>query len=532
MTEVSVQELKPLLTDGAEIAFLDIREHGQYGEGHPFFSVNLPFSKIEALAEKLMPNLSVRCVLMDDDDQISIRAKTVLEDLGYNSVSILTGGAPAWAKAGHSLFKGVNVPSKAFGELVEHAFTTKSVSAEELWEMQKNEKDLLVLDGRSESEFKKMSIPQARSCPNAELGYRLQTINDDPSTTIVVNCAGRTRSIIGAQTLALLDTPNSVYALRNGTQGWSLAGFELNHGANVVALPQPNAKELEAGRVKAAEMRDKYGLQTLSNENAQSWLIDPTATTYLFDVRSREEYEQGHVPNARSAPGGQLVQATDEQLAVRNARIVLSCDNGLRSATTAIWLSGMGHQVWLLDSNTAKTQTKNIIPAPFNSSQTIEPQDLKRLIDAGAQVLDASRGLDFRAGHIKNAKWITRARIDFDTIEDIESWVLTGRCSTLMAGILKDIEAATGKSPQGIVVGTPEIWRSVGLAVVETPNEPTTQECIDYLFFVHDRHDGNLNAARRYLEWELGLLEQLDDQERSVLKPIEVLREGNLQHAP
>ena len=523
MKHLTAQQVKPLLTDGNEIAFLDIREHGQYGEGHPFLSVHLPFSKIETLAPKLMPCRAVRCVLMDNGDDISLRASKVLESLGYSNVYILTGGAPAWVNAGYTLFKGVNVPSKTFGELVEHAFDTPSISSEELHQMQAEGKELLLLDGRSAPEFHKMSLPNAKSCPNAELGYRLPMLTDNPNTPVIINCAGRTRSIIGAQTLSLLNIPNPVYALRNGTQGWRIAGFDLIHEAKVNDLPTPTSETVELGRIKAEELITGYDLNTVTEETAQAWLADSTQTSYLFDVRGAEEFVKGHVKNAISAPGGQLTQATDEKLAVRNARIILSCDNGLRSATTAIWLSGMGHKVWIL-KDADLTNTVDVTPENVRVIQTMELTDLKKHIDDGAKILDASAGLNYRAGHIKGATWVTRSRIDFDALDNPEDWVLTGSCRMLMGGIARDIEAITGKKLKGAVKGTVEDWKALGLDVVVTPDEPTEKECIDYLFFVHDRHDGNLDAARRYLEWEVGLLAQLDEQERSVLKPLHPIK--------
>lgn len=42
--------------------------------------------------------------------------------------------------------------------------------------------------------------------------------------------------------------------------------------------------------------------------------------------------------------------------------------------------------------------------------------------------------------------------------------------------------------------------------------------CIDFLFFVHDRHDGNKEAARRYLAWETNLIGQLDEQELATFR--------------
>ncbi|MGO2236832.1 MAG: rhodanese-like domain-containing protein [Marinomonas sp.] len=519
MKELTAQQLKPLLTDGGEIAFLDIREHGQYGEGHPFFSVHLPFSKIETLAPRLMPCRSVRCVLMDNGDDVSIRAAGILESLGYSNVNILKGGSFAWTEAGYTLFKGVNVPSKTFGELVEHEFDTKSVSAEELHSMQADGKELLLLDGRSRAEFHKMSLPQAKSCPNAELGYRLPMLVSNPNIPVIINCAGRTRSIIGAQSLSLLNISNPVYALKNGTQGWRLAGFDLVNNIAINNLPTPTKEALEHGREKAEELITRYNLNTVTEDIVQNWLKDKNQTSYLFDVRTEEEFSQGHVKNSISAPGGQLVQATDEKLAVRNARIILSCDNGLRSAITAIWLAGMGHKVWILQDSDM-SDTADITPENVRVIQTMTLPELKMHIDNGLKILDASTGLNYRKGHIKGAKWVTRARINYEELGNPEDWVLTGSCRMLMGGIARDIEATTGKKFKGIVKGSIEEWRAQGLEIIATPDQPTERECIDYLFFVHDRHDGNLDAARQYLKWEIGLLALLDAQERSVLSPL------------
>lgn len=531
MKHISAQAVKPLLTDGNEIAFLDVREHGQYGEGHPFFSVSLPYSQMEILAPRLMPCLSVRCVVMDDGDGVASRAASALERMGYSDISILEGGAPAWEATGYTLFKGVNLPSKTFGELVEHEFDTAAVSAEELNDLQETSADILVLDGRSGAEFLKMSLPGALSCPNAELGYRLPMYNLSPTTPVIVNCAGRTRSIIGAQTLNMLGVPNPVYALRNGTQGWRLAGFDLVHGSDPLPLPQPDETTLEEGAELADKMRRDYSLRIISHDEAQAWLSDDRKSTCFFDVRSREEYETGHPAGARWAPGGQLVQATDEQLAVRNARIILCCDNGLRSATTAIWLAGMGHQVWILESDAPREQTGACNAIALPAVDTMDLKEMKRYVDSGASILDASKGLDYRSGHIEGATWVTRARLDQSAIADAQTFVLTGRCPIRLACLATEFETLTGQAPR-IAQGCPETWRAAGFNIVQTPAIPSDPDCIDHLFFVHDRHDGNLDAARRYLEWETGLIDQLDDQERGVLKPMHpATNTGDVQHA-
>jgi rhodanese-related sulfurtransferase len=521
MKKITAAALKPTLTDGAEIAFLDVREHGQYGEGHPFFCVNLPYSVIEDRAPVLVPCKDTRCMLLDDGDGVADRAATVLEAMGYTNLLILDGGAPAWADAGFALFKGVNVPSKTFGELVEKLHDTPLIAAEELKAMQDSSDPFVLLDGRSPAEFNKMSLPGARSCPNAELGYRLPLLVEDDKTPIIVNCAGRTRSIIGAQTLRNLGVRNPVYALRNGTQGWRLAGFELHHGEEPGRLPQLD--ETARGKIgaQAENLIRAYGLKTISPETLAQWQSQAGRTTYLLDVRTLEEFEAAHWQGARHAPGGQLVQATDEFFAVRNARIVLSDDLLLRAATTAIWLRGMGHDACILNVDASKGEAKSkASAASAQDGSILSLEDIPALVSQGALLLDASRGMDFRRAHIAGAEWVTRARVAHHCELSSRPVIVTGRDRVLVQGVVADL-AASGMTDIHHHVGSPADWKDAGLEVVATPDTPGENECIDHLFFVHDRHDGNLEAARRYLEWEVGLLDQLDEQDRSVLKPLE-----------
>lgn len=513
MKMITPNALKTLLSATGEIAFLDIREHGQYGEGHPFFCVNLPYSVIETRAPVLVPRKATTCVLMDDGDGVGLLAAGRLETIGYTDVQVLEGGAPAWVAAGYTLFKGVNVPSKTFGELVEHAFDTPSISAEELKAWQEDGTPMVVLDGRSPEEFRKMSLPGAQSCPNAELGYRLPTLVADAQTPIVVNCAGRTRSIIGAQSLRNLGLPNPVYALRNGTQGWRLAGFDLRHGEDP-GLPLPlDAQDEAEARTRAAQLIAASGQSVITPPQLDAWRQDDSRTTYLFDVRTAGEYRAAHWAGARHAAGGQLVQATDEYLATRRARIVLSDDLGLRAVTTAIWLRGMGHEVHLLDAD-ARQGTETGQPA--DPAPELSPRVPLTAL-AGARLLDASRGLDYRAGHVEGARWVTRARL---TEADAQGRIVVlGRSAALIAGVTQRLQEL-GAEDVVAAEGGPADWAEAGLTIVETPDTPVQNDCIDYLFFVHDRHDGNLEAARQYLSWEMGLLEQLDEQERAVLNPL------------
>jgi rhodanese-related sulfurtransferase len=222
LARIAPSVLKSWLHDGGEIAVLDVREHGQYGESHLFHATPLSYSRLEIDACRLLPRRSVRTVVYDEgvdgSDGVAARAAARLRALGYSAVSMLDGGTRAWAAAGYVLFAGVNLPSKTFGELAERVYRTPRVSAAQLAALLAGPSPVVVLDGRPLTEFNKMNIPTATCCPNGELAYRVRSLVPDDSTPIVINCAGRTRSIIGAQTLINLGIPNPVYALENGTQ--------------------------------------------------------------------------------------------------------------------------------------------------------------------------------------------------------------------------------------------------------------------------------------------------------------------------
>jgi len=231
MRTIDAATARAWLFDGGEVAFLDVREAGAFGEGHPFLAVPLPYSRLELDVARLVPRLRTRIILIDAGDGVAARAGQRLESLGYSAVHRVEGGVDAWTAAGFRLFQGVNVPSKAFGEAVEHALATPHISVAALAAMQAAGQPVVLLDGRPPEEHRKMAVPGSVCCPNGELALRAAAMAPDPATPIVVHCAGRTRSIVGAQTLIDLGLPNPVFALENGTQGWMLADKALEHGS-------------------------------------------------------------------------------------------------------------------------------------------------------------------------------------------------------------------------------------------------------------------------------------------------------------
>lgn len=515
---VSAGAAKRMLSDGEEIAFLDVREHGQYGEGHPFLAVNCPYSTLDTRVRRLVPGRSARVVLLDAGDGVSERAAARLRGLGYGRVFVLSGGAPAWAEAGYGLFEGTNTPSKAFGELVEQVLGTPHVTARELRAQLDGARPPVVLDGRSPGEYSRMSIPTARSCPNAELGYRIEQFAPDPGTPLVINCAGRTRSIVGAQTLIELGVTQPVAALENGTQGWQLAGLSLDNERAPDRWAALAPEALARVRKLAARYAKAYGIRFVGRDELAAWQADAARTTYLFDIRTAAEYVEGHLPGAVHAPGGQLVQATDQWIGTRNARVALCCDRGPRAVTTCRWLCALGHDAYVLAADVSAEP--DCVPAAETPAKTgpatVKPEALAAGDCDGALLVDASSGEAYRRAHIDGAIWGVRPRASrFDRYVGRPVLVCgpPDRASLLAAEL-----SERGHRAVRCLTGTPADWRAAGLPVIATPGTPADEDMIDYMFFLHDRHDGVMESARRYIAWETGLLARLDTQERGVFR--------------
>jgi rhodanese-related sulfurtransferase len=350
VTRIAPAPLKTRLSGTGEIAPLDVRDEAAFARAHLLLARSVPLERLEAVVPALLPRPRVPIALIDDGDGLAEKAAVTLGRLGYADVTILDGGMPAWAGAGYGVFSGVNVPSKAFGEFVEERFHTPSISAEELKAKIDAGEDLVILDSRPWTEYSRMNIPGGIDVPGAELAYRVHDVAPSAKTLVVVNCAGRTRSIIGAQSLINAQVPNRVVALRNGTMGWELAGYQVERGGARRA-PTVSDAALIRSRAAAAQVGVRFGVKTIDRATLTKFQGEAEQRSfYLFDVRNPEEYEAGHRPGSISAPGGQLVQATDRYVGALRARLVLIDDTGVRATMTASWLRQMGWEdVFVLD---------------------------------------------------------------------------------------------------------------------------------------------------------------------------------------
>ena len=335
---ISAEVLKDRIMTGGEYALIDVRTEGAFAKAHLLFAVSVPLERLELKFDRLVPRLDTPIVLCDDGSQLAEQAAERLDGFGYSRIEVLEGGIQGWRESGYEIFSGINVPSKAFGEFVEKEYGTPRLTAVEIKAMIDAGEKIVILDSRPMKEFRRMNIPGALCCPGAELVYRVTDAAIDPDTMVIVNCAGRTRSIIGCQSLINAGVPNRVAALKDGTMGWHLAGFTLERGQSRTA-PPVSEKGLKQAREMAEEVGNRAGVRRIQASEL-SELINQARerSLFLLDVRSPEEFENGHLLGSCSAPGGQLVQATDEYVGVRNARLVLIDDTGVRATMTASWL--------------------------------------------------------------------------------------------------------------------------------------------------------------------------------------------------
>lgn len=507
------QDIRQALLQRQELALLDVREEAQYAEGHPLFAVNVALSKLEIEVLNRIPRLTTPVTVYDNGEGLAIIAAERMSALGYQDVALLEGGLQGWLDAGGELFIDVNSPSKAFGELVESRNHTPSLPAEEVNALLQSDESVVVLDSRRFDEYQTMSIPGGISVPGAELVLRVRDLAPSPETKVIVNCAGRTRSIIGTQSLVNAGIRNPVYALRNGTIGWTLAGLELEHGQNRRYGEVSETALIQAAR-SARDVADKAGVKRITLADLHSLQQQDRRTVYLFDVRDGEEYAAGHLPGARHVPGGQLVQETDHYASVRGAKVVLVDDKGVRANMSASWLAQMGWDVAVLDGVGPEefTATGNWSPAvpPLAPQPEVEPTQLAEWLKEGrTQVLDFTTSANYVAAHIPGAAWLQRALLSLNgTLPAAERYVVTCGSSMLARYAVADIERLTGK-PVVVLKGGNTAWKAVGLPV-EQGEALLLQPRSDRYRRPYEGTDNSAEAMQAYLDWEFGLIAQLD----------------------
>jgi len=517
---VTGAELSALMAGPSPHAVLDLRERAAYEGGHIFRATNLPRRLLEFRLSQLVTAKRTPIVLCDADGRLAALALPTVRAMGFTDVRVLDGGLEAWRREGRGTITGINVPSKAFGEWALHTLGTPQIPPHELKAWIDGGRDMVIVDSRTPEEYARGCIPGAWSMPGGEIMLRIGELAKSPQTTIVVHCGGRTRSYIGAESLRRMELPNPIVALENGTMGWELAGLTLERGAG-----RRVAEVSEAGRkcaaAAAARIAKEDGIASIAPADLTTlWDRRAEENVALLDVRTREEYEEGHVARAAWAPGGQAVQATDEYIAVRAARVVLVCDGSGRSIMTAAWLKRMGLPgatvlagglpAWQAAGGAVETGHPDPEPWGYAAARavvgTLAPVELSAALN-GAEVplvLNVDQSDVYARGHVPGAAWLCRSRLELKAPQALpdraRALVLTcrdGRQSTLAAAAL----ARLGYASVRVLEGGTQAWERKGLAL-ETGKSQLLDETDDVVLKPYEK---GREAMEAYLKWEIDL---------------------------
>ncbi len=516
---MNASDLSTFLESSTRHALLDVRERAAYERGHIYRATSLPRRLLESRVPRLVTAPATPIVLYDDAGALAGLAAATLAAMGYTDVRALEGGLAAWRAAGRRLVQGLNVPSKVFGEQALHKYRTPEVTCPELKARIDRGERMVIVDSRTPEEYSRGCIPGAWSVPGAELVLRIADLAPAPDIPIVVHCGGRTRSFIGAESLRRMGLPNPIVALENGTMGWQLAGFEPERGAQRWA-PPVSAKSRAVGEAAAERVAKDDDIQLVDAKAVQAVLARRADENVSFlDVRTVEEYVAGHPAGAVWAPGGQVIQATDEYVGVRDSTILLTCDGFVRSVMTAAWLQRMGFprvrvlrgglDAWAAAGGVVEKGQPAGAPLGYEAArarvETVAPRALHGELGGGEAplVIDVDESDAYATGHVPGAVWLCRSRLELSAPGAVGKGraVVVTCADGVMSTLSVDALERAGVGPVRVLDGGKRAWAAEGLGV-ESGATKLGDDADDVVLKPYQR---GRDAMVAYLRWETDL---------------------------
>lgn len=500
-------------------ALFDVREVGESQRGHIWGATFLPRRTIEFRLAQLVSARQTSIVLYDsgeNGDRRAARALQTMTALGYGNVELLAGGLAAWAGSGREVVSGWNVPSKLFGEEIAHSSEISLLTAGELARRLAAGERLRVLDVRTVDEYAAGSLPESVSAPSFDWTMNVDDLAQE-SDGLVVHCAGRTRSIIGAVTARVLGLTN-VWALENGTMGWLLSERDLT-ARQEYRLPVATESSRAIAARRARDAAKSQGVEFLSAEGFASLLgARDREPVYAFDVRDPDARHGGHIAATTSLPGGQACQRADDFVAVSAAPIVFVDDADSRAAITAYWFRRMGFPKvlvleggvpgWRAAGGALERGGGQTAPLGLSAAESATPAIDTAKLKAALQhrppplVIDVGTSKHFASHHVESAQWVPRGSLE-DRITDIADHgtpiVVTAWRPAQAAFAAAALASLGYRDVSRLALAGPQ-WR--GLLPLQTGLPDGCGEPHDVLAIPYRK---GKEQMREYLEWEKNL---------------------------
>ena len=506
-------------------ALIDVNEFGEFIMGHAPHFVCIPRGHLPERMRYLIPDSDTAVLLMCSDGRRSARAAAEVRALGYRSVTVVDGGLATYTGAGMPIEQGSNVLGKRFGELLAAQEDVEQLTPRQVDELAANG-PVALFDVRTTREFEgEGHLPGAVSAPGHRVAHDVSALRrKQPDTPVILNCAGRTRSIVAAEKLSALGI-QKVYALQNGTMAWLLDGRELDSrradGDDAIS----ESPDLDADLATAAARLAQQ--QQLVSESAGDLMarLRRGEPLYLVDVRAPADFSASTIPGARSCPDGQLTNQADDVMAVRSTPVYCFSTVDVQAILAARTLAGMGFEqvrwirggfrAWVADS--LPTQPGRVpMPPPVTPHEALFLQNAADLASSGSlrtgnQVVDVRSVSAFVAEHVPGATWIPFGLLDLDAGEHLDTSrpiLLIGDHDTAAARGAR-LLADLGFQACGLRGGIAS-WVKAGLAVesgADGNNIDMTaaREEVDIVGFGPVELRRTKADMRRYLEWEIAL---------------------------
>lgn len=438
-----------IIEKGDALLLVDVRQPAEYSDegGHLPGAINIP---LRDLAKNLdaLPDLDAEIVVYCGTGFRSSIAMTALQILGYTDVRAMIGGTQVWVAEGYAMTtepaEAVRGQAPAVDPDVLAAVDAGLAIIPDGWgalkvddfnvELIENPPDLLI-DVRMPAErVQNGQIAGSVSMPLESMLSYADLLPADKAANIVVYCAVGHRGNMGATILRTLGYTN-VRNLVGGFGAWATAGYAIEA---VEGEPAPAAEaELDVAALLADYIA---GLPASFNAIMPAQMVETVTANpdiLLVDVRTADEYAEGHLEGAINIPLNELTDHLDLLPALDEPMIVY-CGSGHRSTLAVMALNLLGYDnalslfiglPALKDSGLAIVTEPTVVEA--STAPEFDPQ-VFALIDAYMKSIPANYSLikvdDLNIALIENPPFIIDVRTPGEVaggyIEGAAKWEL------------------------------------------------------------------------------------------------------------